>query len=173
MRKYLQLSKLNDWLYGLPDEEFGDLTCEVKADSPRGTQDEYDFSYYLSECTDAFFQFLVANGLFVRGGTITYDTDYFGNIATAAAAVMADYDDDHDALAKLGCLPPYTNADGSRTEVMPWVKWELGGDDDVDYNGSYITMALDVLLEYELAHGGEEAKVTSDGTETNRGIGQC
>lgn len=149
MKKHLALSLLNDWLYNLPDKEFEELTMVPKVDSPRGTEDEYDFKYHLSECTDEFFQYLVSQGLFVRGNWVTYDPDLFSNISAAAASVMADYDNDEAKLRELGCFPPYENPDGTRANTTPWVKWNLGGDDDVDYNGGYILAALDVLITYE------------------------
>lgn len=152
MRKHVSLTELNDWLYALPDAKFEELVMMPKADTARGTEDEHEFAYHLCECTYEFYEYVVSQRLYVRGGWITYDPDLFGNISAAASAVMADYDDDFDALRELGCFPPYRNDDGSPAEGTPWKKWNLGGDDDVDYNGSYILAALDILSEYEKAH---------------------
>lgn len=176
--KHLELSLLNDWLYNLPDKEFENITTHRKEDAPRRTQDEFDLGYYLSETAPKFETWLEQQCFYLGTRSngekvIYYDLDNFDNINVACAAIRADYDDDFETLRKLGCFPPYRNADGSPAEGTPWKKWGLRGDDDVDYNGGYITIALDILIAYEKAHGGEQARVTNDGTPTNQGTGTC
>lgn len=151
MRKHLALSMLNEWLYSLPDARFEEVACAKKSDHPQGTEDEFSLTYWLSECNDKFFEWLVSQGLYQRNAWLTYDPDNFDAIAKECAAIMADYDSDVEEIAKLG-LGYSTNPadyDGERHENTPWVKWGLGGDDDVDYHGGYITMVLDVLIAYE------------------------
>lgn len=154
MEKIVSVSVLNDWIYSQPDQVFIDLTGSTKVQAIRGTDDEFDISYFLTETAPKFEAWLKEQGLFPetmgKAGTyLHYNPNNLDNIATACAAIVADYDDDLDALWKLGCFPPYRNADGTPAEGTPWKKWDLGGDDDVDYNGSYITIVLDVLVAYE------------------------
>jgi hypothetical protein len=154
MRKRIALSEITEWIYSLSDARFEEVACAKKSDHPRLTEDEFDLEYWLSECNDKFFEWLVSQGLYLRNDQITYDPDNFDAIAKECNAVMADYDSDVEEIAKLG-LGYSTNPadyDGQRHANTPWVRWELRGDDDVDYHGGYILIVLDVLIEYEKDH---------------------
>lgn len=156
MDKCMSLPVLTTWLYSLSDANFALATTETKSECPKGTEDEVKMSYFLTEATPSFTAWLMQHGLYLIEADgiehIYYDPDQFENISIAAQAIMADYDDDFDRLRELGCFPPYRNADDSPAEGSPWKKWDLGGDDDVDYNGGYITIILDCLKMYEEAH---------------------
>lgn len=154
MDKCVNVPVLIDWIYNLPDKEFHELTGSSKSQAARGTDDEFDITYFLSETAPKFETWLKEQGLYlmpVKNGItyLRYNPDHFENINTACQGIMADYDDDFDTLRNLGCFPPYRDAQGEPTPESPWGKWELGGDDDVDYNGGYITIVLDVLIAYE------------------------
>lgn len=153
MQKCVSTVVLTVWLYALVDEKFVELIGASKEDCEE--EDEEDVTYYLSEATDKMKDWLKERGLYVgkvldsQEDYIYYDPDQFRNIEIAAKSVMADYDDDFDTLRELGCFPPYRDEAGEPVEGTPWRKWNLGGDDDVDYNGGYILIALDILKCYE------------------------
>ena len=103
--------------------------------------DQYDLDYKSFEivqmlgCTTDKFRYFLKNcfNLYVDDETITYDTDFFPAISAICAQIYADYDDcDH-------CNPI----------IDVWTMFDLRGDDDVDYNASYIHSAIDYLLVFD------------------------
>lgn len=67
-------------------------------------------------------------GLWVDGDIIHFNPDKFDEIEKLAQQVLDEYES------------------GERDGL--WDAWELQGDDDVDYNGSYIGIIVDILKDY-------------------------
>lgn len=107
-------------------EEVIDI-CGPEMDEEAG--DEY-FLYYLSEASDAMTNWLKGRGLFVATEEdgeryLNFDRSRFEEIRLMAASVIDEYDSDEDHGV--------------------WSQFNLSGDDDVDYNGGYIFIILNVL----------------------------
>jgi hypothetical protein len=95
---------------------------------------------YMSACTDQFREQIERHGLHVdfERGLVSVDDGAVDRVRALANAVMGQYDALDDDLSAM------IERDGN-----VWEMYGLGGDDDVDYNGSYWLMicdALDVLL---------------------------
>lgn len=120
---------LASWLNADPQriEDLGITHSRDDEDSPYEAE---DVSYYLSECTDAFRDMMRKNGLWVSDdwNTLHFDPDLLQNIEDQAAAVEDALDgEDEDGAAEL---------------------YGLSGDDSYDYNGSYITLMMDLIRAY-------------------------
>jgi hypothetical protein len=92
-------------------------------------------AYYLSEMTPEFRVALSHVGFTPddERQVLIADTDSLDAAAALADEVVWWYDanEDSKSLARVA------------GRVDPWEKYNLGGDDDVDYNGSYISMIVD------------------------------
>lgn len=84
-----------------------------------------DLTYYLSEASPLFSKWLKERGLFLEEDAINFDPDKFEEISRMCDAIIAEYDDEDDKPL--------------------WEDFNLRGDDDVDYNGGYIQIAMDAL----------------------------
>lgn len=89
--------------------------------------DEPNVTYYISSCTPAVASFLRQHGLFVEGDHVHYDPFQRGPIETLARTIIDEYD-----------------SGAGET----WKAYHLQGDDDVDYNGGYILIFLDLLQDF-------------------------
>jgi hypothetical protein len=85
--------------------------------------------HFLGSCTPKFREFMQSQGLHWDGVWINFDVGRFPIIRAIADRVREDYEKDPMVRDLWNCL-------------------ELSGDDDVDYNGGYITTALDILETY-------------------------
>lgn len=89
-----------------------------------------DLLQFIHSCTPSIGEFLHEHGLFVDGDTIYYAPEQYDVIGELTARVVNEYD--------------------SADRRMPtWRKYELSGDDDVDYNGGYIDTFIDLLNAYD------------------------
>ena len=160
MQKQLSLAVFTDWLNSQSAELFEEITGISKKEQEKTPFFEIDL--FLTAASELFSAWIRENGLWFdeETDTICYDPDKFGVIALQAACVMADYDWDEDSSKILAAGGYSTNPDDyeykdgrQASRNTPWNRWNLRGDDDVDYNGSYIAMALDALLVYEREKG--------------------
>lgn len=137
---------IHAWLYTLPKEQFEQLTTEEKdwnGESCPG--DEFDITYYLSECTPKFRAWLLEQGLGVSrpwngNALIHFNPETVEAIEVETINIINELDAPFEVVQE-----------HPRTTVkrMPtWDKYGLQGDDDVDYNGGYIQIAIDILRAY-------------------------
>lgn len=89
----------------------------------------------LANVTPAFNTWLQSRGLHidVAAQTIAYDVAQFDTIDAMCALVRDEYDDD--------CRP--------RGADSVWQRFDLAGDDDVDYNGSHVVAGIELLRLFE------------------------
>jgi len=150
------MAVFNEWLWSQKQEVFEEITSMDAKTREKADEEDFDMGHFLTSASDLFSAWLKEHGLWFEDDTIYYDPDHFGVIALEAACVMADYDFDAEILAKgdySTSAEDYEYKDGRQaSKKTPWNRWNLGGDDDVDYNGGYITMALDALIVYEREH---------------------
>lgn len=79
----------------------------------------------ITSCSDEFAAFMRENGLYkIDENTIHYDPSKFDLIDDECASIMEEYDGENKGK---------------------WEQYNLGGDDDVDYNGSYPSSAIEFL----------------------------
>jgi hypothetical protein len=86
-------------------------------------------TYYLSEATPLFSAFLRDHGLYVDGDHVHYDPTQHGAIELQCNAFIDEYDDD-----------------GGPADS--WTQFGLQGDDDVDYNGGYVLVFLELVEDF-------------------------
>lgn len=84
-----------------------------------------DLLFYISETTMPMAAFLQSHGLFMDGEGLHFDFSQFDAIREVAVKVVAE----HDA--------------GKMNGV--WQQFDLSTDEDADYNGEYILLALAAL----------------------------
>ena len=116
--KHRDVLRDNDWIAFDPDPEVYD--------------DAFDaLLSYASSCTELFDGMMRENGLRVLPHGIMFDDEKLSVIENVAALVASDYEREN----------------GRNTEMpdSPWVLYGLGGDDSVDYCGSYIDTAIMLL----------------------------
>ena len=89
--------------------------------------------HFLASCTPKFEEFMATQGLRHDGDVIVFDVDKFIIIRTVSNVIVAEYNSENR---------PH-GADSL------WDHFGLSGDDDVDYQGGYIAIALEVLTEYD------------------------
>ena len=83
-------------------------------------------AYYVSELAPAFKAELAEHGFIPRDTGIEYTPEALDWAYAQAEAIMREYD--------------------SEDKDRPlWLKYNLGGDDDVDYNGSYVIMIVEAI----------------------------
>lgn len=117
-RTNAEILRDNNWIQFDPDPEVFD--------------DAFDnLRMFLECCTEPFNDMMIENGLRLEPDCVTFDSDKLDAIETVSALVQSDYECENDRN---------TNMPDS-----PWVIYKLGGDDDVDYNGTYIDSAIMLL----------------------------
>lgn len=94
-----------------------------------------DLAYYLGAASEKFSAWLKERDLFIENDTLTFNLDTYPQIAQMCLAIQREY----DYNAQSGPL---------------WKEFDLSGDDDVDYNGGYLIIAMDIIcvIEKELAN---------------------
>lgn len=99
---------------------------------PNISDDAFDaLTDFFTNCTASFTDMMTANGLTITSDAVTFDSDRIDTILEAAALVQTDYEGE--------------NGRNTTMPDSPWVIYGLSGDDDVDYNGSYIDTATMLL----------------------------
>ena len=122
------------------------LLAEGKIWAPLPCGKPTSYGYYsnpdemptLGECTEQFAKFQAEHGLFDDCVEHVYyiDPARVKAISDIAEAIMEEYDSEPVEVAAPG--EPQTS----------WEKFGLGSDDDVDYNGGYVTHTIDLLLDF-------------------------
>lgn len=95
----------------------------------------YEISGYLSEnsaCSATYQAALRELDFEIRDDTIAYNPSNLPALAAIARSIMTDYD---------GAI--FGNETGA------WGKYNLGGDDDVDYAGGFLLCIVEALQRYE------------------------
>lgn len=126
---------IHAWLDTLPADKYEALTTEERDGEENDCPgDEFDITYYLSECTPKFRAWLLEQGLGVStpwngDALIHFNPETVEAIEVETINIINDYEGEYE-------------------NTGTWGKYELHGDDDVDYNGGYIQIALDILRAY-------------------------
>ncbi len=106
---------------GLDDDE--QITPDNKS--------SFEITYWLGQMTGALRQYMSTYlGLTVNETTITFDDSLLNDIDHLANLIFIEYNSAIDVYPQKTPL---------------WGMFSLSGDDDVDYNGSYINVACDIL----------------------------
>lgn len=121
----MEISKADLTAYAVANNERLDLVLD---------EDDPDPTYFLSEASEEFTAFLRDHELYLDGETIHFDPSQFTRIEQECNAIVDEYDSDRVI-------------DGSL-----WNAYGLQGDDDVDYNGGYILIFIDLLKDYVQNH---------------------
>jgi len=140
MRYCCRVEDVNAWFRDVFAPIYPQEFDTVTTHDPKELEDDpFEIDYYLSECSPKMSAFLRDHGLALgrpwNGDLLIYfNPEWFEAIDRETTAVQLDYDSCGGELEKLGY---------SLGEV--WKKYELHGDDDVDYNGGYLQIVIDSL----------------------------
>jgi hypothetical protein len=103
---------------------------------PDDERDTDDVLQYFESMTDQFSTWITSNHIFqVVGDKVYYNLDRMPLLRAMIDRIAWEY----DAL----------EADGIPDTHRLWKLFQLGGDDDVDYNGGYLANAIDILERHE------------------------
>ena len=131
MKNYVLAKKINDFLATVPSSHSMtpfDAGCDGDSIVMMMGCTTDKFREFLKNC----FHFYVDE----TDMTIHFDCKYFEAIDAICDCIHQDYDD-FSNLNDIDMLP-----------LSTWKLFDLSGDDDVDYNGSYIQTAVDWLRTY-------------------------
>jgi hypothetical protein len=103
-----------------------DTICDDYDDDER---DEFIVDF-MTSCSTLFDEFLMQRGLHYDdvNNRIMYDDEKFDEIDAMCVDIAHDYENDD--------------------ERGTWKRFELRGDDDVDYNSSYVSIMIEILRAY-------------------------
>ena len=119
--KNAETLRTNDWIQFDVDSEVYDDAFDALTSN-------------LTSCTELFSAMMGENGLHVTDDSVTFDPDGLGVIETVSSRVASDYEQSLD-----------DGTSKTNDPESPWVVYGLSGDDDVDYNGSYIDTGIMLL----------------------------